>query len=90
MGVRVSDRQTLRVMREHGLLHKRRRREPELYQAAKLFELLPSRPNELGQVGLTYVHIPGWSWWYAITVMDYYSRFLLALRLTCEPGRSAP
>ena len=29
-----------------------------------------------------YVHIPGHGWWYAVTVIDYYSRYLLALHLT--------
>jgi transposase InsO family protein len=31
---------------------------------------------------VTYVHIPGYGWWYAVTVIDYYSRYLLAARLT--------
>ncbi|MBV9064103.1 MAG: transposase [Alphaproteobacteria bacterium] len=29
-----------------------------------------------------YIHIPGHGWWYAVTVIDYYSRYLLACRLT--------
>lgn len=29
-----------------------------------------------------YVHIPGFGWWYAVTVIDYYSRYLLACHLT--------
>ena len=31
---------------------------------------------------MTYLHIPGHGWWYAVTVIDYYSRYLLALHLT--------
>ena len=31
---------------------------------------------------MTYIHVPGFGWWYAITVIDYYSRYLLALRFT--------
>jgi len=81
-GSPVSDRQVYRVMKARGLLQKKRPREPELYQAARLFELLPSGPNELWQMDVTYVHIPGWGWWYAITVIDYYSRYLLAAYLT--------
>ena len=57
-------------------------REPALHQAAKLFELLPQRPNDLWQMDVTYVHIPGYGWWYAVTVIDYYSRYLLACHLT--------
>jgi len=82
-GARISNRQAYRVMREHDLLQKRRRsRNAELYQASKLYELLPMGPNELWQMDVTYVHIPGHGWWYAVTVIDYYSRYLLALRLT--------
>jgi transposase InsO family protein len=81
-GAAVRDRQAYRVMREAGLLQKRRPREPELYQAAKLFELLPRQPNDLWQMDVTYVHIPGHGWWYAVTVIDYYSRYLLACHLT--------
>lgn len=69
-------------MRQQGLLQKRRARKPELYQAAKLFELLPQKPNDLWQMDVTYIHIPGCGWWYAVTVIDYYSRYLLACHLT--------
>jgi len=69
-GQAVQDRQAYVVMRAEGLLHKPRPREPELYQAAKLFELLPQRPNDLWQMDVTYIHIPGYGWWYAVTVID--------------------
>jgi transposase InsO family protein len=81
-GDAVKNRQAYRVMREHRLLHQPRPREPELYQAAKLFELLPQKPNDLWQMDVTYIHIPGYGWWYAVTVIDYYSRYLLACHLT--------
>lgn len=48
-GQAVTNRQAYRVMREYGLLQKRRPRGPELHQASKLYELLPSGPNELWQ-----------------------------------------
>jgi transposase InsO family protein len=57
-------------------------REAELYQSMKLWQLLPNGPNELWQTDVTYVHIPGHGWWYVITVIDYYSRYLLAAYLT--------
>ena len=62
-------------------------REASLYQAARLFELLPQAPNELWQADVTYLHIPGHGWWYAVTVIDYYSRYLLACHFT---GATAP
>lgn len=81
-GQAVRNRQAYRVMKAHDLLRKRRPRAPELYQAGKLFELLPAGPNDLWQTDVTYVHIPGYGWWYVITVIDYYSRYLLAARFT--------
>jgi transposase InsO family protein len=74
-------------MKDHGLLQKRKTRRAEVYQAAKLFELLPQGPNDLWQMDVTYIHIPGYGWWYAVTVIDYYSRYLLACHLT--PSYSA-
>jgi len=81
-GQAVADRHAYVVMRDAGLLQRPRPREPELYQAAKLFELLPQKPNDLWQMDVTYIHIPGYGWHYAVTVIDYYSRYLLACRLT--------
>ena len=82
IGQGVTNKQAYKVMKAEKLLHKRKPRAAALYQAAKLWELLPQRPNDLWQMDVTYVHIPGHGWWYAVTVIDYYSRYLLALRLT--------
>lgn len=78
----VKDRQAYRVMKEHALLQKRRPYKAEVYQASKLYELLPQKPNELWQMDVTYIYLPGYGWHYAITVIDYYSRYLLACYLT--------
>jgi putative transposase len=80
-GQRVTNGQAYRVMEEQGLLHKPRPRAAEVYQTLRLYDLLPKGPNELWQMDVTYVHIPGHGWWYAVTVMDYYSRYLLTARL---------
>ena len=81
-GFKVKNRHAYRVMNEYGLLHRPRRRVAELYQASKLYELLPKGPNELWQMDVTYVQIPGYGWRYVISVVDYYSRYLLACELT--------
>ena len=86
-GMAVSNRQVWRVMRAAGLLQKPQPRAAELHQTAKLFDLLPQAPNDLWQADVTYLHIPGHGWWYAVTVIDYYSRYLLACHLT--PSYSA-
>jgi len=81
-GHAVKNRQAYQVMKEHDLLRKPICRTAELHQAAKLYELLPEGPNDLWQMDVTYVHVPGFGWRYAITVIDYYSRYLLACHLT--------
>ncbi len=81
-GHQVKDPQVYRVMKAHDLLQKKRPHKAELHQASKLYELLPQGPNELWQMDVTYIHIPGFGWWYAVTVIDYYSRYLLAAHLT--------
>ena len=81
-GQAVNNRQVYGVMRQHGLLQRPKTRRAEVHQAAKLFELLPQQPNDLWQMDVTYIHIPGYGWWYAVTVIDYYSRYLLACHLT--------
>ena len=78
----VTNKDAYRVMKQEGLLQRKRPYEPELYQAAKLFELLPAKVNDLWQMDVTYVHIPTSGWCYVVTVIDYYSRYLLACHLT--------
>lgn len=78
----VSNRFVYRVLKAEGLLCRPLPRSAELYQAARLFELLPRQANDLWQADVTYVHVPGHGWWYAVTVIDYFSRYLLALHLS--------
>jgi putative transposase len=80
--LKVTNKQVYRVFKAFGLLQKKRVREAALYQAARLFELLPSAANDLWQADVTYLHLPGHGWWYAVTVIDYYSRYLLACHFT--------
>lgn len=87
-GHMVSKKFVHAVFKAEDLMQKRRATAAELHQSAKLFELLPTRPNALWQSDVTYIHIPGHGWWYAVTVIDYYSRYLLACHLT--PSYSAP
>jgi putative transposase len=82
-GVReATNKAVYRVYRAQGLLRRRRPQAAELHQAQKLYELLPRNPDELWQADVTYINIPGHGWWYAVTVIDYYSRYLLACHLT--------
>jgi len=67
-GHKVKNRQAWRVMDEYGLLHKRHSSPVEIYQASKLYELLPKGPNELWQMDVTYVYIAGYGWWYGCSL----------------------
>ncbi len=80
----IPRRKVYRIMQEAGLLHQRQRRiEARARQdVARLYQLLPKAPNELWQTDVTYIPIAGYGWWYAVTVIDYYSRYLLAMHFT--------
>ncbi len=86
-GHKVTNRQCYRVMKTHGLLQKRKARAAEIYQTLKLYELLPDGPNDLWQTDVTFIHIPGFGWWYAVTVSRCSSMTAHICRLTY--GRTA-
>ncbi len=48
------------------------------------------RVNELWQTDFTYLKIIGWGWYYLSTVLDDYSRFILAWRSTTRRLPRAP
>jgi transposase InsO family protein len=52
-----------------------------LMQAADHFQHQTTRVNELWQTDFTYCKVTGWGWYYLSTVMDDYSRYILAWRL---------
>ena len=84
LGELIARRKVYRIMKEAGLLHQRKRRieERSRQEVARLYQLLPKRPNELWQTDVTYIPIAGYGFWYAVTVIDYYSRYLLAMHFT--------
>jgi len=80
----IAVRKVYRIMKEAGLLLRLKKRAEERahQEVARLYELLPKRPNELWQTDVTFIPVAGYGWWYAVTVIDYYSRYLLALHFT--------
>ena len=50
-------------------------------QAADEFAHPAKRGNELWQTDFTYLKVIGWGWYYLSTVLDDYSRFILAWRV---------
>ena len=57
-----------------------------LLRAADRFTHPTRRPNELWQTDFTYLQVVGWGWYYLSTVLDDYSRYILAwtLRTTMQ------
>ena len=46
--------------------------------AADAFQTKTTRPNEMWQTDLTYFKIIGWGWMYLSTVLDDFSRYIIA------------
>jgi transposase InsO family protein len=49
--------------------------------AAKTFQHPTQRPHELWQTDFTYLQVVSWGWYYLSTVLDDYSRYIVAWTL---------
>ena len=52
-----------------------------LMKAADRFQHPTTAPNQLWQTDFTYLKVIGWGWFYLSTVLDDYSRYILAWKL---------
>jgi len=59
-----------------------------LMRASDAFQHPSKRVNELWQTDFTYFKITGWGWYYLSTVLDDYSRYIIAWRLCTRMGAS--
>ena len=59
-----------------------------LMQASDKFQSPTIRVNEMWQTDFTYFKIIGWGWYYLSTVLDDYSRFIVAWRLCTSMSAS--
>ncbi len=73
--VSVSESSVCRTLTAEGLLP---RRAAELVPAAKEFRHKTKRPNELWQSDATRFFVPGWGHYWMVSVLDDYSRKILA------------
>lgn len=74
----VSESSVYRVLKAHDLIAS-----PHfvVMTAANQFENPTRQPNELWQTDFTYLRVVGWGWYYLSTVLDDYSRYILAWKL---------
>ena len=76
----VKDREAYVVMRDHRLCGNPGSVQPKCTRRHGSSSA-PQKPNDLWQMDVTYIHIPGHGWWYAVTVIDTLT-YLLACHLT--------
>ena len=74
----VSESSVYRLLKAHGLITS-----PAfiLMKAADKFQHPSTAPNQLWQTDFTYLKVIGWGWFYLSTVLDDYSRYILAWKL---------
>jgi putative transposase len=76
-GFAVSESTVYRILRREGLV---KRQETEL-TAANEYHTKTTRPHQMWATDASYFRVVGWGYYYLVTVMDDYSRFILAWKL---------
>lgn len=74
-GFTVSEPSVYRLLKRHGLTH-----EVEVvgFLAGREYRVKTTHINEQWQSDASYFFVVGWGWYYLISVLDDYSRFILA------------
>jgi len=76
-GFAVSESTVYRILRREGLV---KRQETQL-MAAKEYHTKTTRPHQMWATDASYFRVVSWGYYYLVTVMDDYSRFILAWKL---------
>ena len=76
-GFAVSESTVYRILRGEGLV---KRQETQL-TAANEYHTKTTRPHQMWATDASYFKVVGWGYYYLVTVMDDYSRFILAWKL---------
>jgi transposase InsO family protein len=74
----VSESTVFRILKREGLI-----KPAEIigFKAGKEYHRKTKRPNELWATDCAHLKVMSWGWYYLVTVMDDYSRFILAWEL---------
>jgi putative transposase len=76
-GFAVSESTVYRILRREGLV---KRLEVQIV-AGKEYHTKTTRPHQMWATDASYFRVVGWGYYYLVTVMDDYSRFILAWKL---------
>jgi len=76
-GFAISESTVYRILRREGLV---KRQETQL-EAAKEYHNKTTRPHQMWATDASYFRVVSWGYYYLVTVMDDYSRFILAWKL---------
>ena len=76
-GFAVSESTVYRILKREGLV---KRQETQL-SAAKEYHTKTKRPHQMWATDASYFRVFGWGYYYLVTVMDDYSRFILGWKL---------
>jgi len=76
-GFAISESAVYRILRREGLV---KRQERQLV-AGKEYHTKTTRPHQMWATDASYFKVAGWGYYYLVTVMDDYTRFILAWKL---------
>ena len=79
-GFSVSESSVFRILKREGLV----RRIPLPAPASNEFRLKTTAPHQLWATDASYFRVVGWGYYYMVTVLDDFSRFILAWRLQID------
>jgi len=80
-GVYVSESTVFRTLKREGLI---KPAEIVGFKAGKEYQRKTKRANELWATDCSHIKVIDWGWYYLVTVMDDYSRFILAWELKSD------
>jgi len=76
-GFAVSESTIYRILRREGLV---KRQETQI-SAANEYHTKTTRPHQMWATDASYFRVVGWGYYYLVTVMDDYSRFIISWKL---------
>jgi putative transposase len=77
----ISESTVFRILKREGLI---KPADIVGFKAGKEYHRKTNRPNELWATDCAHLRVVDWGWYYLVTVMDDYSRFILAWELKSD------